>query len=368
MFCSRCGKKVLDSMLFCPFCGAEIIIPDQEADRIAPVTEAGPEPVAAERFSFDAPQAETVVETPEPAKGPEPEMDMSWADPPVEEAEQAPEPAEEAPAPAEDEPETETPEAEPPKAEPPKEEPKPEADRPRRTVPVREHVAVPPRRYMDSAPNRSRRPSLDDMFMENDDEDDFDAFEDAVERSERARQARGRAYARRYEEDDEDEDEDDDEEEGFFLRHLRAIVGIVLMLALLGGLVFYAMTDSGQAQLAKVNFTLPFIKAESYSKLGYQAYQDGDFAKAGVYYERALARESGSYNYASSAAMAYLSEENTDKAAEMLRKCAEIKPDAVEPYVYLLNLYPNADTRPWEVTKLVEEGYQRTGDARLKLS
>ena len=30
MYCSRCGKKVLDSMLYCPFCGAEIIIPEQE--------------------------------------------------------------------------------------------------------------------------------------------------------------------------------------------------------------------------------------------------------------------------------------------------------------------------------------------------
>ena len=29
MFCSQCGKKVLESMLFCPFCGAPIVIPDQ---------------------------------------------------------------------------------------------------------------------------------------------------------------------------------------------------------------------------------------------------------------------------------------------------------------------------------------------------
>lgn len=195
MFCSRCGKKVLDSMLFCPFCGAEIIIPDQEADQPAPVTEARPEPAAEERFSFEQPQ-EAAPETPAPAKTLETEMDMSWADPPAEEVEKASEPAEEAPAPAEDEPETEAPEAEPPREEPPKEEPKPEADRPRRTNPERERVTVPPRRYMDSAPSRSRRPSMDNMFME-DDEDDFDAFEDSVERSERARQARGRAYARR---------------------------------------------------------------------------------------------------------------------------------------------------------------------------
>ena len=29
MFCSQCGKRVLESMLFCPFCGAPIVIPEQ---------------------------------------------------------------------------------------------------------------------------------------------------------------------------------------------------------------------------------------------------------------------------------------------------------------------------------------------------
>ena len=35
MYCSRCGKKVLDNMLYCPFCGAEIIIPEQDGDGAA---------------------------------------------------------------------------------------------------------------------------------------------------------------------------------------------------------------------------------------------------------------------------------------------------------------------------------------------
>ena len=115
-----------------------------------------------------------------------------------------------------------------------------------------------PQRPETVAPAR-RRPSekpkaLDDMFM--DDDDDYDAFEEAMERSERRRQ---RSYGSRYEDED---DDDDDEEESFFFRHLRAIVGIVLLLALIGGLAFYVMTDPGQAMLARVDLPLPFIKAE----------------------------------------------------------------------------------------------------------
>ena len=30
MYCSHCGKKVGDTMLFCPFCGEAIVIPDQD--------------------------------------------------------------------------------------------------------------------------------------------------------------------------------------------------------------------------------------------------------------------------------------------------------------------------------------------------
>ena len=36
MYCSHCGKKVTDTMLFCPFCGDPIVIPDQDDDEPAP--------------------------------------------------------------------------------------------------------------------------------------------------------------------------------------------------------------------------------------------------------------------------------------------------------------------------------------------
>ena len=50
----------------------------------------------------------------------------------------------------------------------------------------------------------------------------------------------------------------------------------------------------------------------------------------------------------------------------MLRKCVQIRPEAVEPYIYLLNLYPNANSRPWDVAQLLKKGYELTGDERLK--
>ena len=64
--------------------------------------------------------------------------------------------------------------------------------------------------------------------------------------------------------------------------------------------------------------------------------------------------------------MAYLSAGNNDRAAEMLRKCIQLKPDEVAPYVYLLNLYPNASSRPWDVAQLLKQGFEKTGDARLE--
>ena len=93
-----------------------------------------------------------------------------------------------------------------------------------------------------------------------------------------------------------------------------------------------------------------------------------EYRQAGVYYERALARDSDNYSYASSAAMSYIAADNREKATEMLKKCIEIQPLSVEPYVYLAGLYPDAATRPGSITMLIQQGYQTTGDSRLKLN
>ena len=351
MYCSRCGKKVLDSMLYCPFCGAEIIIPEQESLDDA----AAPEPVKVEPvFSFEMP----VDPEPEPAKEEAvTEMKMPW------EVDSEPEPEPE----PDPEPERKTtPEA-----------PKTEAELDAFETPSmdRRHAnlgnVVPGRRSEGTrVPDSTRTPDKTTMFMDDEDDfdvdsDEFDDFEEQVERETR-RTRRERSLARSYDPDEDDDDFDDDPETpGFIFRHIRGIVGILLFIVLLAILGFYALSDSGQMQLARINATLP-LRPEIYSRIAFEHYQASEYALSGRYYERALARDPGNYNFASSAAMAYLSGGNNDRAAEMLRKCVQIKPEAVEPYVYLLNLYPNANSRPCDVAQLLKQGYQLTGDERLK--
>jgi tetratricopeptide (TPR) repeat protein len=159
--------------------------------------------------------------------------------------------------------------------------------------------------------------------------------------------------------------EEDDDEGSFFMRHLRGIVGLALFVILLLMFVIFAFSRAGQVSLARVNAAW---SKDAYSTLGYQYYQAGDYSQAGLYYERALQRDPNSYSFASSAAMAYLEAGENEKAAAMLKRCAEIDPTKLEPYVYLLRIYPDASSRPWDITQLLQQGYQRTGDARLNVT
>lgn len=422
MFCSMCGKRVLDSMLFCPFCGAEIIIPDQNPETPPPtpvkpekkVEQTLPEETA---FDWDEPagsaEAEPSLE-PEPMQAPEP-IESTEAEPAIEPtASPTSEPSTERvyfdePDPdmateferstateylfdSDDtcrEPETVT-EQDPPAfrsryrpPEPPRKTaptaapdawvdavPKTDSDPSSTQSEWREYVS--PRFRPADAPRTTRTQTEPekplDMYLDGD-EDDFDAFEAAQDRRTSQEQRRRKSIAprNRYEADDPMDDGDDDEKEGFLTRHIRGLVTAALLLVLLAAAGIYALSEPGQIALARINMTLP-LKADVYGKLGYESYQAGEYAQAGVYYERALARDPSSYNYASSAAMAYISDKNTEKAAALLEKCVELKPNAVEPYIYLLNLYPNTATRPIQVTRLLEQGYLYTGDERLKQS
>ena len=88
MYCSHCGKKVTDTMLFCPFCGDPIVIPDQDdapseavepsavPEKPAPpetdATPAEPFIPLSEIVESDEPAADAVAETaPEAAPGAE---------------------------------------------------------------------------------------------------------------------------------------------------------------------------------------------------------------------------------------------------------------------------------------------------------
>lgn len=368
MYCSRCGKKVLDSMLYCPFCGAEIIIPDQDPEKAAEM--ATPEPIRVEPvFSFDIP--DEPEEAPAPAEPepdlpePEPEPKLNWED--LIDREKTSEPEPQAPE--------EAVEPEPPKQAPLAEENSDDFGstghyRRRRSaetlVPDKALVIDKETMFMDDADDFDRDDDLDgdEYDDEYDDEDDFDEFEEELERQER-RQQRHQKREKKREERRRTAYEDEEVEHGFIFRHIRGIVGILMFLVLIAALMIYALSEPGQMKLAKINATLP-LRADIYSRIAYEYYQSQDYAQSGVYYERALSRDPDSYNYASSAAMAYLTGGNNDKAAEMLRKCIQLKPQAVEPYVYLLNLYPNAASRPWDVTQLLKQGYELTGDARLQ--
>ncbi len=305
MYCSHCGKKVLDTMRFCPFCGTKIILPEQDEDVSSPAPQKKAEkPVEEERFTFDMTQEETGVDA------------SSHEDAPAAKAEPEPVVLEK------------------------KEEPLKKVNSVRETPPA------------------------GDSFKASvgfDEEDDYDSFE----RSRQKQEALYRSYRNSDDEDDEDDDDEDDYEDGFFARHWKGLLVFLLLIALVGGGVFFAMTDQGQTMIAKFNYPLPFIKAETYGRLGYAAYQDQSYEDAGAYYERALSREPDSFNYAQSAAMAYIAAKDTNKAADMLKRCIELEPKNVDLYLHLLSLYPDASTRPAEVVGLIERGYAETGDVRL---
>ena len=359
MFCSRCGKKVLEYMLFCPFCGAEIVIPEQEAGGKAPdVADDAVKQAETERFAFEPEEAaekdevrvepakaEAAKPEPERATAPKPESyRLSWEDEP--EAAEKPEPRKKEPA---------------------------RPSKPQRTSEARRADDV------DEAEGRSARArraantyvpdkAIDagDMFMDDisDDYDDYDSYEARRERE------RGSARARRptyVEEEDDEDDYEDEERGGFLMRHIRGLVGLLLFLVLVLVVVLYGLSDAGQRNLARINATLP-LNPKLYASLGKESYAAEDYRQAGVYYERALAREAGgekSYDYAQSAVMAYIAAKSTDKATEMLKTCIALNPNAVEPYVYLMNLYPDASNRSVEIDRLIRQGYQMTGDARL---
>lgn len=433
MFCSRCGKKVLEYMLFCPFCGTEIVIPEQDEaapDRPeAPAASRASEPEKLEKFTFEVHEApaeddgaaasETAesVERFSPAQ-PEP-AEEDWAeemfrfddgdeDFAEDDAEEDGGESEEVPhdtaAPQkyeavsvearEDAPDVRRKSAE--RSDGPSvPELKRRVERPERVrkesedaqeAPESRERGVRPERSRTRGGSERRRRSSDvrrrraselyaaegmtkagDMFMDDVSDaageyDDYDEYDDSYEAAYRPRQRTRSKY-------DEDEEDYGDEEEssGFVMRHIRGIVGFILFLVLLLVLVLYFLSDAGQTSLAHINATLP-LKSEIYARLGRESYQANDYRQAGVYYERALAREPDSYNWASSAVMAYIADNNTDKAVEMLKKCIDINPLAVEPYFYLMNLYPDASSRPWEITQLLQQGYQTTGDARLNVN
>lgn len=343
MYCGQCGKKVMDNMLFCPFCGSPIVIPNQDepaaqgGSAVQPADEARDEPAGKIKAApevepaypaslFDAPAAGIRRESAEPQEefvplsfdfetqdAPEPEVQS--------EAGEEPQQSEAAPL---DIPEEEMPEA---------------TAAPRRPAPPRPQSSRkrPANTYI---PVKEIDP--DDIFMDADDDYDLDDdFDD---------------------EDDDDYYYEDREEGSFFQRHVRGLVALLLFFVLLSVCVLWATTDKGQSTLARFNLAW---RADSYAELGYAAYQQNNDLMAARYYEKALARDEDNYEYAHSAMVAYYEADQIEASANMLKKCISMEPDNPEPYQELLILYPDAQQRPWEIKELIRQGYERTGESAL---
>ncbi len=436
MYCSHCGKKVTDTMLFCPFCGDPIVIPDQDDDVPSQPAPAEKEPRHVRRDAETAtePSAATPgAGAPEPAAVWEPATGPDAAAAVPNDAEEAPvgdkEPAREAeserdpwaarpleetaseplwPSDAEWEAmrselekagKGETSEADA-KAEleqwsrergrlsdelsgkpafsplaleqdEAEEDWRGEIERKKQAVvqekkPPEVRQSDAPKARLEgrapklkagaedaASPGKKRKAAstlvpakaqdLDDLFM--DDEDELDDFGGDFSEEE---------YA--YEEEG---------ESSFFMRHIRGFVGLALLMILALMFVIYAFSKAGQLSLARVNLAW---SVNAYRQLGDDSSADEQYESAGQYYERALSRDEDNYDLASAAAMAYIRAENLEKATQMLKRCAELKPEALEAYYYLLQLYPDAANRPWEITQLIQQGYQLTGDSRLNVT
>ena len=349
MYCGQCGKKVMDNMLFCPFCGAPIVIPDQDAPE-APAPEPAVQPVEP---PVKQPAAEAAPERPlslfddvqRPAKKAVPEQVPLEAFEPLRFDFDAPE----QPAPQEESAEQET--------------PQPEENAQVEDVPedIPAQQLPPKRRNMPKRPENNRKRSantyipvkemdMDDIFMDGGDEEDEYDMDDGY----------SDPYGGRYADSFEYEEP---ESGSFFQRHIRGIVALILMLILLVVCAAWGISPRGQRVLAQVNLAW---SAEAYADLGYEAYQKDSDLLAARYYEKALNRDPENYEYAHSAMVAYYEADKLENAAAMLKKCVDLDPDNPEPYEELLILYPDAQTRPWDISELVRMGYQRTGAQSLK--
>ena len=349
MYCGQCGKKVMDNMLFCPFCGAPIVIPDQDAPA-ASASESGAEPPVQRPEPAQEMEAKPAEQCAQTAVQSAPEAPVSLFDaadrPASKQPKQVPkeefEPLrfdfdapdeEDAPAPeSEAEPESAVEDI-----------PEPPAPPKRRSAPTR------PENHRSRSANTYipvKDMDLDDIFMDGGDEDDaYDVDED---------------YGDPYEDDF---DYEEPESGSFFQRHIRGIVALILMLILLVVCAAWGISPRGQRVLAQVNLAW---SAEAYADLGYEAYQKDSDLLAARYYEKALNRDPENYEYAHSAMVAYYEADKLENAAAMLKKCVDLDPDNPEPYEELLILYPDAQTRPWDISELVRMGYQRTGAQSLK--
>lgn len=327
MYCSQCGKKVMDTMLFCPFCGSPIVIPDQEDEIripelsgaiVLPEMEQKNDPVSEPVPDENADESEDsakeigleefvplIVEQAESVKKTDEEKDVSDEI-------------------GEDQPSQE---------------------------PVRLHGLKPdlsPVRQFGAPKIASQRKNTDTLVPQRK-FDPEDIFMDAAAEED-------------GDYDDYDYDYEERDESSFWVRHIRGLVALLLLLAVAAVLIGWSFSNSGQQALARADLAW---RPSAYAEIAYDAYQKGYYSQSGNYYSRAVAHDTSNYDYASSAGVAYYMAQDMVNAEAMARLAIQIDPAKISAYDILLRIYPDVALRPMEIQRLLQTGYELTGDSRL---
>ncbi len=153
------------------------------------------------------------------------------------------------------------------------------------------------------------------------------------------------------------------ESQSFFMRHVRGIVGTILLAVTLTIVLTWAFTSNAQRVLAQLDLAW---SPSAYASLGADAYSAGQYAEAGRYYDVALTKDANNVGYAIYAANSYIQGGNTAKAIAAVKKLIALEPDNAEYYNTFMGLYGGYDHMPDDAKALVDEGYERTADERLK--
>lgn len=364
MYCSQCGKKVVDNMLFCPFCGSPIVIPEQDAAAVLPpqampeMADAPNEEVSADAMLPETTEAETIVPNEETMASEPEETQIHWSDR-VEPLKFEPldlENLDDATTQADSRQEEEfTPLNLDFENDFVREDKKSDVSDEVSDL-LRDQIRKAPSRTKESAPVRKpadperkaksmvsmRNFDPNDIFMDGSDYDDEDDAEEYEEHFE-------------YEEP---------EQGSFLIRHIRGFVALSLFFVMLAVIAGWTISDSGQLSLAQVNLAW---RASAYERLGYDAYQNGKYVLSGNYYEKALAKDADNFGYAYSAGVAYYAANDIDDSAQMGKRAIQIDKSRSEAYELLLRLYPDASERPWEITELIQQGYRETGNESFNI-
>lgn len=308
MFCSQCGKKVSENMLFCPFCGSPIVIPDQDEmmedesvcvdvkaetdllnaehdeptvsfeadneDEIRVVPEFVPLDISNSIFEDDSEKMEAVLSIPDEDEV----IGLQFHENPVR---------------------------------------------------LQGHMPNLQRAHMKNVRKRQNTRLPQRRFDSNDIFFDGDSAVDS----------------------DYDNYDDDGPENSFFVKHIRGIVAFSLFVVVAAIIWGWMVSAAGQMSLGKAGLAWnPSI----YADLAYGAYQNGSYSLAGNYYVQAAERAPDNYDYANSAGVAFYMAQDTIRAEAMARRAIGIDPVRSDAYQLLIRLYPDEALRPLEIQSILQ--------------